>query len=101
MDIDLVISQLKGDSNLLIKWYENNALKANPEKFHLILSKNDPDISIDIRSAEILHRVVNQRSEKLLGVIIDNTLNFDEHINVLKSESKTSCLVQSIVLYEY
>ena len=54
----------------------NNVLKANPDKFHLLLSNEDKNLSITIDQNEIF----NSRYEKLLGVTIDNKLNFDEHV---------------------
>ena len=39
-DIDSVITQLEGDSKILLEWLKQNGLKANPDKFHLILKKS-------------------------------------------------------------
>ena len=36
--IESVISQLEKDSKLLLNWVHENALKANPDKFHLVTS---------------------------------------------------------------
>ena len=33
-----VISKLQSTSEKLLNWFENNHLKANPEKYHLLLS---------------------------------------------------------------
>ena len=40
-DIESVISQLESDSKILLEWVKNNGLKANPDKFHLILNETD------------------------------------------------------------
>ena len=40
-DIEYVISQLESDSKILLEWVKNNGLKANPDKFHLILNETD------------------------------------------------------------
>ena len=37
-DISNVIFQLEEDSNTLFEWVKNNGLKANPDKFHIILN---------------------------------------------------------------
>ena len=41
------------NSPLLLNWIENNELKANPDKFHFILSEKDTSISIKIADLDI------------------------------------------------
>ena len=53
-----VISQLEKSS-------ENKGLKANPDKCHLLLSKNE-NLEVNINEK----RISNTRFEKLLGVTI-------------------------------
>ena len=38
-NIPSVLQQLTNESKLLLEWIKNNQLKANPDKFHLILSE--------------------------------------------------------------
>ena len=76
---DLVITQLQEDSNKLLRWFSHNYLKANPDKFHLILNDTDENISIMLGQYEI-H---NSNNQKLLGVTIDNKLTFNEHVTSL------------------
>ena len=47
--------------------FENNGLKGNPDKCHLLLSKND-NFEANINE----NRISNTRFEKLLGVTFDN-----------------------------
>ena len=71
-----VISQLEKSSKSIFEWFENNDLKGNPNKCHLLLRKNDnfePNINEN--------RISNTRFEKPLGVIFDNQLNFTHHIS--------------------
>ena len=51
-------------------------MKGNPDKCHLLLSKND---NFDANINE--NRISNTRFEKLLGVTFDNQLNFNYHIS--------------------
>ena len=51
--IPQVISQLEQESVSLLKWIRNNGLKANPDKFHLLLSDPSEDFSIKIDNLEI------------------------------------------------
>ena len=78
-DVDSVITQLEEDSRTLLEWVSNNGLRANPDKFHLILSDTDSKLSIKVDQYEIF----NSNHEKLLGVIIDNKLSFTEHVSSL------------------
>ena len=92
LDNKSVICKLEEDSKILLNWIANNAMKANPDKFHLLLSKSDEKMSIDIDSNQIL----NSKCEKLLGVTIDNKLTFDEHVSGLckKASQKLHALAR-------
>ena len=70
-----VISQLEKSSKSIFEWFENNGLKGNPDKCHLLLSKND-NFEANINE----NRISNTRFEKLHGVTFDNQLNFNHHI---------------------
>ena len=78
-DTESVINQLEKDSQILIEWVTNNALKANPDKFHLLSNSTDENISINVDNFQIF----NSQSEKLLGISIDKNLKFDEHVSRL------------------
>ena len=81
-DIDSVIERLQNDSMIsmiLLQWFENNMLKVNPEKFHLLLSDNNKDKYIQIQQ----YIIQNSESEKLLGIKIDSNLSFNEHVTEL------------------
>ena len=71
-----VISQLEKSSKSIFEWFENNGMKANPDKCHLLLSNNE-NFEANINE----NRISNTRFEKLLGVTFDNQLNFDHHIS--------------------
>ena len=55
----------------------NNGLKANPKKFHLILSDTDNNLTVEVDK----YKIINSKSEKLLGIEIDNKMNFDTHVS--------------------
>ena len=74
-----VIESLERDTITLFEWYENNYLRANPEKCHLLLSNSDTNSSIVVSNKIIS----NSKNERLLGVIFDNTLSFETHITKL------------------
>ena len=68
-DIPSVALELQASATKLLCWFNNNHLKANPEKSHILLSSKKPEIvSVDgISFAASSH-------EKILGVIIDSEL---------------------------
>ena len=64
-------------------------MKANPGKYHLLLSgKDSSKVAIENKA------ISSSKCEKLVGIKIVNNLNFKEHgISVLKSKSKNQCFV--------
>ena len=44
----VVISRIEDESKIMLNWVANNALKANPDKFHLLLSDPDESISVNV-----------------------------------------------------
>ena len=78
MTIVGLISSLEGSSKILFKWFDDNHIKANSDKSHLLLStKSDVDITANVNE----DITSNTKSEKLLGVTIDPKLTFDEHFS--------------------
>ena len=82
-DIESVINQLQNDSKTLLTWFDNNRLKANPDKFHLILSDLNKENFIPLKQ----FKIYNSNCEKLLGIKIDRKLSFDEHVTSLCSKA--------------
>ena len=80
--IPSVISQLESDSMILLNWISNNGLRANPDKFHLLLSDTSQDHSIRVGNFDIK----NSSTEKLLGIKFDNKLSFDPHVSDICSK---------------
>ena len=74
--IPQVISQLEQESRTLLNWIRNNGLKANPDKFHLLLSDPSEELSTKVDNLDIK----NSKCQKLLGIEIDNKLTFTDHI---------------------
>ena len=71
-----VISKLEQESVTLLNWIRNNGLKANPDKFHLLLSDTNEEFSIKIDNFVLK----NSKCQKLLGITLDNKLTFTDHV---------------------
>ena len=76
---------------IALKWLKNNEMMANPEKFqYMVLSKNtiNKSIAINNKTNE------SSKSLKLLGLTIDNKLNYGIHINNIckVASAKIKCL---------
>ena len=87
-----ILQCLYNDTSVLIKWFKDNYLQMNPDKCKLLISNHDKDISIIINN-EIIEC---SKSVKLLGVTIDNKLDFKEHVSKLckKVSSKLHALAR-------
>ena len=77
-----VISSLSKDADLSIKWFVSNGMQANPDKFQfLAISSSDETIhELQLNNGTILK---SETHVKALGVIIDNRLNFSQHITAM------------------
>ena len=85
-NIDGVIQSLEEASEILFKWFNDNLMRINADKYHLLVSTNNT-VKIKIGNFDI----TNSKSEKVLGVKFDHKLSFDDHISELckKASRKT------------
>ena len=85
MPDEIVGSRLKARGQLASSWYRNNYLLANPDKFQ---SLNINPRNVDAGSEDAIVRIDDQDAVrtgqiKLLGIHIDENLNFSSHISHL------------------
>ena len=66
-DMDLIIEKLEVKANDIFQWFNENAMKANADKCHLLITTNE-ERNISIGG----EKIQNSKSEKLLGVTADN-----------------------------
>ena len=93
--LENVISRLERDSLEAIIWFENNYMKLNTEKCHLLIAgKKTEHIWAKVGESKIWE----EHKVKLLGVTIDNELKFDEHVSniCLKAGRKLSTLTRMV-----
>ncbi len=84
-DKEQVCVKLKESSGIMVNWFNDNYMQANPSKFQLIIFgtslqtgtiKVTDDIVIESRSSVNLLK-------KLLGTLLDSKLRFSEHVSSL------------------
>ena len=75
-----VATSLESSTLTALNWFENNLMKANPNKFQAIvfgLKAKADDICFNINE----NKIEATKCVKQLGVYIDENLTFDEHIS--------------------
>ena len=77
-NIDGVIKILEETSEILFRLFNDNLMKINVDKCHLLVSTNNT-VKIKIGNFDI----TNSKSVKLLRVKFDHKLSFDDHISEL------------------
>ena len=87
--------ELQSTSEKLFNWFEKNRFKANPEKFHLLLSSKS---TIETKIGSV--SVKSSKMKTLLGFSIYSELNFENHIsNICSKVSKKPCALGRIAGY--
>ena len=92
VSIEAVIKKLNLDVERINTWFINNCMVANPSKFQLMFLGTKETRSIFIKNLEIKP----QNEVELLGIKIDDKLNFRSHINSIcnKANYKVSELIR-------
>ena len=75
-DVNGLIKSLEEASKKFFKWFNDNLMKSNPDKCHLLVSTNG---NVKIRIGNF--QIENTKREKLLGIQFDNKLSFDYHLS--------------------
>ena len=90
-DLRTVIRNLEHDSLLCLEWFECNYMKLNADKCHLLISGHKHEWIWAMIGKDMIWE---SQCEKLLGVTIDNELNFKIHILDIckKANSKLTAL---------
>ena len=79
----MIEKTLAKEVTLLLKWFKDNSLEANPTKFQALLcqSNHSGDVKMNVIIEDV--SVSSTPSITSLGVIIDSHLKFSEHISLL------------------
>ena len=86
-----VLDELEENSELTIFWFESNYMKLNTDKSHLLVYETKYEHS---RAKVGDDKIWKSNEVKLLSLVIDNKLKFDNHIAsiCLKTNQKLSVL---------
>ena len=81
-DINAILTNLKHDCKNAIKWFSDNSMKANPDKFQFMVLSSDP---LEQQRIELENDValLSESRVILLGIIIDDRLQFNDHISAM------------------
>lgn len=89
-NLSLLFEQMQSDLDLINLWLSNNLLKINVEKTNFILFQTKNKFkNINLNNFEITldKKIINRvESAKILGLIIDEKLNWSLHIKKIKSK---------------
>ena len=89
-DLHSVIFKLQKNTERIFRWFYKSNLISNAEKSHLLVSTKK-NLEIQVSSCSIR----NEDSVKLLGIHLNNDLNFDHHvmsINYVRRQVRNSML---------
>ena len=93
--IEDVIRILENDSIKLFKWFSDDMMTANEDKYHHAVSSNE-HVSMKLDNIEI----ESNNCERLLGVKIDSKFNFKEHLDgIIKKASRKINALSRIAPY--
>ena len=94
-EIDGLIKSFEEALEILFKWYNDDLMKTNADKCHLLVSTNNT-VKIKIGNFDI----TNSKSKKLLGVKFNLTINSLSMIT-FQNYVKSSFIIKSSIVYEY
>ena len=86
-NLEVIVRKLEENSDLAISWFQNNYMKLNTDKCHLLKYEH-------IWAQIGKDKIWEDNEVKLFRVTIDNGLNLDTHINSIckKANQKLSVL---------
>ena len=90
-NIESTVRQLEQAAKLLFQWFSDNQMKGNEDKCHVLISTKE-NVCVNIGTTQI----TNSACEKLLGIKVDSSLNFEYHIGSIckKAGAKLNALTR-------
>ena len=91
---ETILKDFEQGSDTLLKWFRDNRLKANPERYHLLLNTNEKR---HLNGGEI--HISSSKCEQLLGLKTDSKLIFDSYAKSLCKKTSQKLNALSVVAY--
>ena len=80
-DVNVILSNLKSDCQMSLKWFDDNGMKANPSKIKfMIMSSENIEPQILTISDDVC--LQSQTDVKVFGITVDYRLTFNENIRI-------------------
>jgi hypothetical protein len=78
-NLSILLDAMKHDAEVAVNWFNNNGMRANPEKFQLIVSHRQckQEVKLNVCGVDLK----STRNVKLLGITFDSDLCFDIQVN--------------------
>ena len=77
LDLKSLITRLEHDAAFAIEWFESNCMMLNQDKCHFLFSGHKYEtLLVNVGETKIWEN----KQQKLLGVLIDRDLKFDEYV---------------------
>ena len=93
--LSILINRLEHDTALAVEWFENNFMKLNQDQCHLLVSGHKHET---VWAKIGKRKILESNKQKLLGVIIDRNLNFDEYAFDLYKKAGRKLSILAMVL---
>ena len=98
IDFDILMHVLEKDTALAIKWFNNNYMNANAEKFQWMIMNRKGSISSPLSINNIILSSVDCLN--VLGITLDAKLKFDDYISkISKKASQQVNILQRLSKY--
>ena len=76
-----MLSNLQSGCNHAIEWFNNDGMKAIPDKFQFMILSSSPLAPVELSLDSSTH-ITLQDCVKILGITIDKQLTYNEHISL-------------------
>ena len=80
---------MEHNSSLAIEWFQSSDMKLNEDKSHLLVGGYKHE-SIWAKISDA--RIWESNKQKVLGIHLERTLSFDEHVSNLRKKAGWNCL---------
>ena len=81
--VEQLLETLENETSTLLEWFHWNDMKSNNDKCHLLVLNHEGNL---VKNGD--EEIIGCTSIKLLGITIDNKLNFIEHVTKICKKAK-------------